>query len=289
MFRGATLRALFLFVLPPFGTNAQQISISAESNVFQLHGSVYGSAFTVQVEGREYLITAKHVVQDFRMDGSTESIEIRKLGRDEHSHELTLRWQRLAVKIFGSSTADVAVLVLEQPLRDAAALKPRTGQIAMGQDIYFLGFPLGIAMPVGGINEPFPVPFVKRGILSNADGTGFIYFDGYNNPGFSGGPVVYRAFWGKDADPSHFYVAAVITGCIPELTHVARWRAVRPNEDLSSVEKWRIMKARGRTEVLEDTTAVVPLNSGIVVATSIDRVLDLIKLHPVGPLVRTQP
>jgi hypothetical protein len=128
------------------------------------------------------------------------------------------------------------------------------------------------------------MPFVKRGIFSNADEKDRIYFDGYNNPGFSGGPVVYRAIWGSDADPAHFYVAGVITGFIPELTRVKKWRNARQNEDLAAIEEWRLRKVDGRTEVLEDTQEVVPLNSGIVVATGIKQVLELIKLHPIGPL-----
>jgi hypothetical protein len=49
-------------------------------------------------------------------------------------------------------------------------------------------------MDVGSLNNDFPIPFVKTGIVSsfilNPPSSMLIFLDGYNNPGFSGGPIV---------------------------------------------------------------------------------------------------
>jgi hypothetical protein len=62
--------------------------------------------------------------------------------------------------------------------------------------VYFLGFPYGLKEDVtADINNDFPLPFVKRGIIASFQFFGSpdlatFYIDGHNNPGFSGGPVV---------------------------------------------------------------------------------------------------
>ncbi len=64
----------------------------------------------------------------------------------------------------------------------------------LSQQIFFLGFPYGLHMEAAQANNGYPIPFVKTGIISSfspvSDGSQIIYCDGYNNPGFSGGPIV---------------------------------------------------------------------------------------------------
>jgi hypothetical protein len=49
-------------------------------------------------------------------------------------------------------------------------------------------------MSAGLTNNNYPIPFVKAGIVSSWSETSLpsrlIYCDGYNNPGFSGGPLI---------------------------------------------------------------------------------------------------
>jgi len=84
--------------------------------------------------------------------------------------------------------------------------------IHIGQDIYFLGFPFGLGSDVGSINRQFPLPFIKKGVLSSIvkerSGANVFYLDGNNNPGFSGGPVVFA----PSNDRREYQVAAVISG-----------------------------------------------------------------------------
>ena len=63
----------------------------------------------------------------------------------------------------------------------------------MGQPLWFLGYPFE------GMGSHFTdgtdAPFIKRGTMSAVNGDNpdapLVYIDGFNNPGFSGGPVIY--------------------------------------------------------------------------------------------------
>ena len=74
---------------------------------------------------------------------------------------------------------------------------------ALGQPVWFLGYPFGIASHFNeGSIKTLPLvsmlPFVKRGTMSAFDATrpdaAVLYIDGFNNPGFSGGPILFWSF-----------------------------------------------------------------------------------------------
>jgi hypothetical protein len=69
-------------------------------------------------------------------------------------------------------------------------LKYSTNGLIYGQDSYFLGFPYGLTGKSIFTEAGFPMPFVKKGVISYFE-KGLLYLDGHNNPGFSGGPVVF--------------------------------------------------------------------------------------------------
>lgn len=54
-----------------------------------------------------------------------------------------------------------------------------------------LGFPYGNQMEYYKLNNGYPLPLVKHGIVSGFMGNK-LWIDWDNNQGFSGGPVVYR-------------------------------------------------------------------------------------------------
>lgn len=89
-------------------------------------------------------------------------------------------------------------------------LPATSGGIIWGQDVYFLGYPYGWFGNVGGLNRDFPMPFVKKAILScmtTEAEVQVLFLDGHNNPGFSGGPVVF-----KEPHKNEYKVASVISG-----------------------------------------------------------------------------
>lgn len=255
-------------------------------NVYQIKApsGKEGSAFALQVDGRYYLVTAKHMVSGLKVDGSIESVKMREL--NSAGQALSLKWEPLKVKIFTCNPPiDIAILVPEAPLRPGfPPLEASAYLMAVGQDGYFLGFPLGFAFPSGGAAAPYPIGFVKRASLSSVSPEDhLLLFDGENNHGFSGGPFVTLDLYSSNPNRSTFYVHAVMSGFVPELVNTAVWREKKPGESLDSMEKWRIRDIDGSTEILEDTKTVTPLNTGIIVGYDIKHAVELIKAHPIGP------
>lgn len=105
----------------------------------------------------------------------------------------------------------------------------------------------------GDINRKFPLPSVKSDVLSGLSEmpSGDIWIDGHNNPGFSGGPLVFR-----ENETGDFKVAGVISAY--KLNYLA------------------IYDSTG------SQIGAIPENSGIVVASRINSALDVIEENPIG-------
>ena len=114
-----------------------------------------------------------------------------------------------------------------------------------GQDAYFLGFPLGMTFDL----ENGYFPLVKRCTISGTthkfDGRPVLLLDGWNNPGFSGAPVVFRP--PAITAPEPMRVAGIVTSY-----------AQQPGQ----------VRAGGRIV----SGAEVLMNSGIIIAEQIVRV-----------------
>jgi hypothetical protein len=234
-----------------------------------------GSSFTLEVDGRQYLITAKHVVASLK---SEDTIQIRK--GDE--------WSSVKVKVLRcDDPIDIAVLVPASQLTVSFRLEPITNNVFFGQDAYFVGFPYGLSMDAKEANGLYPIAFMKKGIFSAMVPEGsatVIFLDGHNNPGFSGGPIVYRDL--NQSGPPIFHVAGVVSGYRHEFVPTVVAEEVKPGDDLKQEEPWRIVKlADGRTIRLKDTDQLARLNTGIVKGYHIKHAVELIQKHPIGPTV----
>lgn len=148
------------------------------------HNGSIGTGFTIDVDGRQYLVTARHVVEGLTSDSQ---ISLLRNGA----------WGSIDIgNVWNSPTgADIALLSLRSQLSPAHHIVVGgAGSFFLSQQIFFLGFPFGLNMEVGQINNGYPMPFVKTGIVSSfssvSGGSQLIYCDGHNNPGFSGGPIV---------------------------------------------------------------------------------------------------
>ena len=84
---------------------------------------------------------------------------------------------------------------ISQPFQ--VTLMGKTDGVTMGQQVWFLGYPFGLGSPVSSDNRTL-IPFMKRGAMSAIDYTNpdaiVLYIDGFNNPGFSGGPIIFWSF-----------------------------------------------------------------------------------------------
>lgn len=241
-------------------------------------GDTMGTSFTMDIDGRQYLITAKHIVKNLNQEGS---IEIDKNNQ----------WSPISVKVLKClDPIDIAVLIPPKVLTPTYPLEPISDsrKIIIGQDAYFAGFPLGISMDPSGVNLDHSLAIVKKGIVSaqiNEKGAIIYLIDGFNNHGFSGGPIVFRNV--SDLNPnSPLYLLGVVSGFPKDLSPVMTPEKVREDQDTSNVEQWRIVRLKdGQKAILRDTDQVVNLNPGIVIGYGIKHAIDLIRKNPLGPKI----
>lgn len=213
------------------------------TKVFRIKsGRNAGSCFTIDHRSKQYICTARHVVNEF--NGS--AIEI--------LHEKA--WKTLQVRLVGHSFAgaDISVFLSDVRLSEPLPLKYSSKGLTYSQDVHFLGFPYGLTSGGENINRSFPIPFVKSGICSAMYTEGeisYFFVDGHNNKGFSGGPVVFIS------PGNELAVAAVVSGY------------------KSSYEK--VIDGRGN-----ETGFSVPFNTGIIESHDIRHAIDIIEKGFVG-------
>jgi S1-C subfamily serine protease len=213
-----------------------QVASNALLRVFEIRvGNVTGTTFTIEHNGRQYLITARHVIGTLPRQNA--KVEIYKDGY----------WMPLTVNVLLPSNpeVDIAVLEISAPISPTLEFVPESKDVFFGQEVFFLGFPYDLHTLAGSQR----IPFIKRGTVSaqdTSDPTASLwYIDGFNNPGFSGGPVVFQ-----DLSDHKWKVMAVVQGYQNETAKV------------------RVGKNEVNTNIL--------VNSGILVAYDIRYALEAI-------------
>jgi len=124
-------------------------------------GTSTGTAFTIDLEKKQYLVTARHVCAGIR-DGDSIAIF-----HDE-------RWKDAPAKIVGLGAenrvdTDVAVLALKKQISPSFSMPATSADLVWGQDVYFLGFPYGLHTSVEA-NNGYPLPLVKKALISGSVG-----------------------------------------------------------------------------------------------------------------------
>ena len=206
-------------------------------------GSQCGTCFTIDMDDRRYLVTARHLANS-----------VQGAGEIEVWHDGT--WKRLAVELAGHGTGDIDVSVLapQQLFGGGYPITPHDG-FRLGDNVHFLGFPFGMGSEVGGMNSDFPIPWIKRAIVSAINSAdGILFLDGHNNPGFSGGPVV------RD-DVSDVQILGVVSGYRRER---------QPVLDIGG----------------QKGPYTYDLNTGIVVAYDMRHIRQIVSNNPIGLSVR---
>lgn len=258
-----------------------QVTSNVFMRVLQLQvGEEVGTSFTIDIDGKQYLVTAKHIVAALP-DGSDSLVKVRTKGG----------WSEIHVIVFKcADPVDIAVLIPKKQLTVNLPLEASVTGIMLGQDAYFVGFPYG--MNVTYRTHPNVFPFVKRATLSalvrqENINTQIIVLDGENNPGFSGSPVVFHNPYYPHND---FRVAGVISGFLPDATRILAIEAEVPEqkvtpEDLSKRTVIRSV-SDGKFYRVRKTEQLVELNTGLAQAWDIDSAVLLIHKHPDGPKVK---
>ncbi|MBV6777895.1 MULTISPECIES: S1 family peptidase [Xanthomonas] len=209
---------------------------------FFIKAEAYGTAFTLEVDGEEFLVTARHLLNQENPD-----FEIKIFHAD--------KWQILSAEVVGHGRGeiDISVLKLRQRLSSAAlTVTPTIAGLVWGQDVYFLGFPYKMWGDVGNLMGGMPCAYAKKGTVSSfkLHDPQILHIDAINNEGFSGGPLFFYPL-GK---PDEVCVAGV----------VSKFR----------IEHEYVIDAGG-----EPTKMTVPYNSGFLIAYGSKYILDIISAY----------
>ena len=212
-----------------------------------------GTGFTIDHGSRQYLVTARHVVEGIK---SGDAIKI------FHDKE----WKELVVKIVGIGTGDVDVAVLACSVRLSLslALIASSKDMTYGHPVSFLGYPFGWDAGHEKINRGVPLPFVKAGFLSAmvSGDVSWLFLDAHVNKGFSGGPVVFAPY----GEPKNKLRVAGIVVAYPTPEYL-------PIVDHNGVEV---------TDKAGKPIGFIKENPGFVVAIDIRHALELIDANPIG-------
>ncbi len=202
-----------------------------------------GTGFTIEHKGRQYFLTARHVVEGFSG------------GELDFFDGLTFSPRRLDVIGMSAKEADIAVLASDSALSATFPMPATDKGMVLGQKAFFLGFPYGYAQSFSNGKSQFgALPLVKSASISAFNIDGNLVLDGHNNPGFSGGPVV---FVPANENNGQFSVGGIVTS-YPSFGE--------PVVDRDGVE----------------TGDFVGMNPGIVFATSIHEAIKIIEGNPNG-------
>jgi hypothetical protein len=265
----------FLF---PSIAGAQLLTANVLKRVKRIEvGASTATAFTMEVDGRQYLVTAKHVVAT--LDGPEATIKL-----CENRNPCVV----VPVTILRcNDPIDIAVLIPKEQLTPAFPLKPETTGMIFGQDMFFVGYPL-IGKTLGTDIGEQAVGVIRKATLAaqeNKDGARKFLLDGRNNAGFSGGPVVYKDLMTSE---NTYKIAAVVSGFLPEYVEVVEPIIIDPAQ-ITAEDKAlnRIVTGTdGTTRRLIGTGKFVQQNTDVVVAYAIEHAIDLIKSSSVkGPQI----
>ncbi len=208
-------------------------------------GARKGTAFSIDVDGRQYLVTAAHLLRQLGAGVVVELLHGAK-------------WKPIEAVVVGLAAPQVDVAVLALQFRITLpefTIEPSMVGLTSGQDAYCLGFPFGERGGAGTSAQKFPVPFIKKVAVSYMPDTmspvRCLYLTGLGNPGFSGGPVAFR-----EEGRMNLKIAAVV-----------------------STFQYETEPVYVGSEALHLNPQH---NSDIIVSYDIKHALDLIHLNPVG-------
>jgi Trypsin-like peptidase domain len=159
----------------------------------------YGTAFAVDVGTEQYIVTAKHL-----LPASGDQVPLKFFRRKA--------WEECLAHVVGRGRGDLDVAVLKVPQRfasDEHNLLLSMGNMTVGQEVFFLGFPYKLWIDYGELLDGLPGPFLKKGTLSAVEHgpPTTLYIDAMNNEGFSGGPLYYC----ENGNPNHVHIAGVVS------------------------------------------------------------------------------
>jgi hypothetical protein len=222
-----------------------------------------GSIFSIDVDQREYWITARHILTGVRHGPpygaiTEKEISLRILNADATSNELQWVPVNFSVIDLGRDDIDIVTLAAPNPILNdpLPTMIADSAGASFGGDCEFLGFAYG-----GGWRAETAdgkkswLPFVKHCTISANDKSKRMWvLDGINNEGFSGGPVIFG------------------TGGQQKILGVVSGYHTEPAEVIYSIT------------VPPPPKASVEINSGFIIAYDMAHAIDAIRKNPIGPM-----
>jgi len=210
-----------------------------------MHHHISLTSYVCKGDTRPFFITAAHVLKGcrsgdyiyFEQKGGRFAAQLNGIIRDEAGFDICA---------FATSNLPVA----------SGWASSTNSAIAMGQRMMFLGFPHGLLGTHPGESD-YPTPLVRNAFLSGVaviEGKEMMILDGFNNPGYSGGPV-YTADIEASGDPK---LCGVVSGYRNE--QQSHGRIYQKNES-------------GEEEALADL--YTKPNSGMVICVHVRQLIDL--------------
>lgn len=234
-----------------------------------------GTMFSINVDDREYWLTAKHILTG-RKSGPAGEVKEKTVSLQVlYPLGDTEEWNTVQFTVMDpGKDVDIVVLVPTSPLDEPAfpSLKAASGNVGMGGECSFLGYPYASTWTAtisgSGGSTAYKMPYIKHCYISGmiTQPVPMFVLDGINNPGFSGGPVLY------DTGPNQV-VIGVISGYHTEPGEVHSIAVPTPTASA-------VPGTTGPSRTKKEN--VVDLNSGIILAYMLDPAVDAIKKNPIG-------
>jgi hypothetical protein len=174
-----------------------------------IKGKGYGSSLAFPINNKLHLITAAHVLEGLP-HGVISNISLFKDNKWIKIEAMPYFYNE---RPYNRGDIDLVLIKTSNQYDDHNNITLNNGGMIYGQDAYFLGYPYfdHLGYKAETYNNGFPMPFIKKVLISNFSDPQRIYLDGHNNPGFSGGPVV---FW--DYNAKKHKICGFISGYIPQ-------------------------------------------------------------------------
>ncbi len=195
---------LFIVILPIYGYGQDFFGMSTYSRIYNInYEKSSGTTFLIEKDSSNYFVTAKHL---FKTKKYGDIVTVRIYQDNE--------WKYLTGKLLFHKNPNIDIALIEpDDWKFVDGISLDSPMPIPGDEGFFFGFPFGIRDTLNRkINYGFPLPLVKKAVLSGSLGSGIILLDGHNNPGFSGGPVYFKNR--LERDDYKWYLQGVISSYV---------------------------------------------------------------------------
>ena len=265
----------FLFCTPTVQAQSATVTNNVWLRTFMVKSDKEaGTIFSIDVDEREYWITAKHIVTGAKHPpfGAVEAktVTLSVLPQSDSNKD----WISISFNVIDpGKDVDIIVLAPENSLlgkNPIQSAKVASAGTMFGGECEFVGFPFGSGWTTKfEKSEMIRMPFVKHCTISGQITSPQVVWilDGINNEGFSGGPVV------VETGPTQ-HIIGVISGFRREPIEVVPVSEITPSEPGG---------APNNTPAQSHPKEAALANTGFFFAYDMTCAIDAIKKNPIGP------